>query len=275
MAAALLARVLSSLPRPRYLLSATCSVDKYFSKCISSDSRPKRPLTAYLRFFVDKQPFYRKQNPGKKLQGNNKVLGGCLEQLPLEHSQKCSTTYETAAKADIQRYKEQLAKFKAELTPAQEEALKEEKRRKIAKRRAFRKKRQLTILGKPKRSRSAFNIFMAEHFQEAKGVSPQGKMKYLFDEWKTMSSSQKQAYLQLAEDDKVRYKNEMILWEAHMKEIGHEDLIRHRNKGQMQRGERSKKTSENRFVILKESPLGKIVSRAKNKQKVKAKELEE
>ena len=144
----------------------------------------------------------------------------------------------------------------------------------MARGRAFRKKRQLTVLGKPKRPRSAFNIFMAEHFQEAKGVSPQGKMKYLFDEWKTMSSSQKQAYLQLAEDDKVRYKNEMILWEAHMKEIGREDLIRHR-KGQMQRGERSKKTSENKFVILKDSPLGKVVSRAKNKQKVKAKELEE
>lgn len=33
-------------------------------------------------------------------------------------------------------------------------------------------------------------------------------------------------YKQLAEDDKVRYKNEITSWEEHMVEIGREDLIR-------------------------------------------------
>lgn len=32
--------------------------------------------------------------------------------------------------------------------------------------------------------------------------------------------------MQLAEDDKMRYKNEMKSWEDHMVEIGREDLIR-------------------------------------------------
>lgn len=35
-----------------------------------------------------------------------------------------------------------------------------------------------------------------------------------------------QVYMQLAEDDKVRYKNEMKTWEEHMVEIGRQDLIR-------------------------------------------------
>lgn len=35
-----------------------------------------------------------------------------------------------------------------------------------------------------------------------------------------------QVYTQLAEDDKIRYKNEMKSWEDHMVEIGREDLIR-------------------------------------------------
>lgn len=35
-----------------------------------------------------------------------------------------------------------------------------------------------------------------------------------------------QVYKQLAEDDKVRYKNEIKTWEEHMVEIGREDLIR-------------------------------------------------
>lgn len=37
-----------------------------------------------------------------------------------------------------------------------------------------------------------------------------------------------QVYTQLAEDDKIRYKNEMKSWEDHMVEIGREDLIRER-----------------------------------------------
>lgn len=38
--------------------------------------------------------------------------------------------------------------------------------------------------------------------------------------------STSQVYTQLAEDDKIRYKNEMKSWEDHMVEIGREDLIR-------------------------------------------------
>lgn len=32
--------------------------------------------------------------------------------------------------------------------------------------------------------------------------------------------------MQLAEDDKVRYKNEMKAWEEHMTELGRQDLVR-------------------------------------------------
>ena len=35
-----------------------------------------------------------------------------------------------------------------------------------------------------------------------------------------------QVYMQLAEDDKIRYKNEIKSWEEHMLEIGREDLLR-------------------------------------------------
>lgn len=61
-------------------------------------------------------------------------------------------------------------------------------------------------------------------------------------------------------------------WEEHMKEIGREDLLRFASKCKRQT-EKIKKTSK-RFT-LKESSIGKIVSRTANKQKVKAKELEE
>ncbi|XP_015283628.1 PREDICTED: transcription factor A, mitochondrial [Gekko japonicus] len=267
MAAALLARVLPSVSGPRYLLrySHNCLVEKWFSKCISSDNRPKLPLTAYIRFCKDHQPIYRKQNPDISILDITKKLAHAWRELPPSDRQP----YETAATLERQAYKEQMAKYKAQLTPAQEEVLKEEKRRKAAKRKAARKKRQSTVLGKPKRSRTAFNIFVSEHFQEAKGVSIQGKMKNLFEEWQKLASSQKQMYYQLAEDDKIRYENEMKSWEEHMAEIGHEDLIRYKNRRKISKEKKTvrKATSKKRSITL-EKPLGsKRASSAPNVKK--------
>ncbi|XP_066476857.1 transcription factor A, mitochondrial [Tiliqua scincoides] len=275
MAAALLVRALASLPGPRCALrcGASCSVEKWFSKHISSDNRPKQPLTAYIRFCKDQQPIFRKQNPDVNILDITKKIAHAWRELPASEKQP----YEAAAKIDRQVYKEQMAKYKAQLSPAQEEALKEEKRRKMAKRRATRKKRQLTVLGKPKRPRSAFNIFMAEHFQEAKGASVPGKMKNLFEEWQKMTSSQKKMYQQLAEDDKIRYENEMKSWEDHMAEIGREDLVRYKNRRKPSKGKKTtkKKTSKQRATTVKKSLGSKVAAPAMKKKRVKAKQSEE
>ncbi|XP_048362433.1 transcription factor A, mitochondrial [Sphaerodactylus townsendi] len=254
MAASVLARVLSTMAGPRYILrcSNTCVV-KWFSKHISSVNRPKQPLTAYIRFYKDQQPIYKKQNPDISALDITKQIAHAWRELPSSDKQ----SYEAAAKLESQTYKVQMAKYKAQLTPAQEEALKEEKRKKVAKRRAIRRKRQLTVLGKPKRPRTAFNIFVSEHFQEAKGVSVQGKMKNLFEEWQKLGPSLKQTYHQLAEDDKIRYENEMKLWEEHMVEIGREDLVRHKNRRKMSKEKKTpRKTTSEREATTSKKPLG-------------------
>ncbi|KFQ53485.1 hypothetical protein N334_00355, partial [Pelecanus crispus] len=187
-------------------------------------------------------------------------IAGAWKELPASQKQ----VYEEARKADWQRYEQQLATYKAQLTPAQAAALKEERRKKLAKRRTFRAKRELTVLGKPKRPRSGFNIFVSEHFQESEGISPVAKLKQLFDAWRKLSSSQKQPYLQLAEDDKVRYENEMKSWEAKMVELGREDLIRSR------RQRPKKKTAE----TADKAEAAKASSH-ENKAKLKLKKSEE
>ncbi|NP_989431.2 transcription factor A, mitochondrial [Gallus gallus] len=193
-------------------------------RAMSSAERPKRPLSAYFRFLRDNQPAFRQQNPELNSLELVKKLAGVWRELPASQKQ----VYEEARKTDWRKYEEQLAAYKAQLTPAQAAALKEERRKRLAKRRSFRIKRELTVLGKPKRPRSGFNIFVSENFQQSKGLSPTAKLKQLFETWQNLSSSQKQPYLQLAQDDKVRYQNEMKSWEAKMVELGREDLIRSR-----------------------------------------------
>ncbi|XP_055652236.1 transcription factor A, mitochondrial [Falco peregrinus] len=189
---------------------------------ISSVERPKRPMSAYFRFLKEHHAAFRQKNPEASSMEVIKKIADAWKALPVSQKQ----AYEEARKTDWQKYQEQMASYKAQLTPAQAAALKEERRKRLAKRRSFKAKRELTVLGKPKRPRSGFNIFVSENFKESEGVSPVAKLKQLFDAWQKLSSTQKQPYLQLAEDDKVRYENEMRSWEAKMVELGREDLIR-------------------------------------------------
>ncbi|XP_017339937.1 transcription factor A, mitochondrial [Ictalurus punctatus] len=183
---------------------------------------PKRPLTAYLRYVKEQQPVVVRQNPDIKVVDIVRKIAQQWRTLTPEEKQP----FEEASLAAREQYKVDKKAYQDQLTPAQSAAIAEEKRQKAAKRRAIRKKRELNSLGKPKRPRTGFNIFMAEHFEEAKGSTMPGKMKSLFDDWNRLSLSQKQIYMQLAEDDKVRYKNEMKAWEEHMTELGREDLVR-------------------------------------------------
>uniref|UniRef100_A0A8D0C1U4 HMG box domain-containing protein n=1 Tax=Salvator merianae TaxID=96440 RepID=A0A8D0C1U4_SALMN len=273
MAFALLSRAFSSARGSLCVLrySANYSVEKCFSKHNSSDNRPKKPLGAYFRFYKEKQPIYKQQNPGISVVEITKRIAGMWKELPASDKQ----SYEAAAKVDLEAYKEQLAKYKAQLSPAQEAVLKEERRRKMEKRKAARKKRQLTMLARPKRSRSAFNIFMSEHYPEAKGASTQTKLKYLFDEWTRLPDAQKQPYVQLAQDDKIRYENEMRSWEDHMIEIGHKELVRRKSPCLPKKERTGKDISEKKATTSKKSLARKATSPEKRRHRVKAKQKEE
>ncbi|KAF7705110.1 transcription factor A, mitochondrial [Silurus meridionalis] len=212
----------------------------------TSGGPPKRPLTAYLRYVIEQQPIVVKQNP--EIRVVDVVRKIALQWRTLTPEEK--RPFEEASITAREQYKVDMKAYQEQLTPAQSAALAEEKRQKMAKRRAIRKKRELNSLGKPKRPRSAFNIFMAEHFEEAKGTTVPGKMKSLFDDWKSLSLSQKQIYMQLAEDDKVRYKNEMKAWEEHMTELGREDLVR-RKESRRKKAATKKGKKKSRVKVLK------------------------
>ncbi|XP_063163556.1 transcription factor A, mitochondrial [Candoia aspera] len=225
MAAALLARMLASVyvSGPRCILRSgvTCSLEKCFSKYTSSDSCPKRPLTPYLNFLKDQRHIYQKKYPELNSQQFTKQMGRIWRELPESEKQH----YEAIAKAEWDIFREQMAKYKSGLSPVQEAALKEERRKKRQGKKEAKIKKELAALGKPKRNRSAFNIFFSENFQEIKGTSNKEKLTALSEEWKNLPSSQKQIYCQLAEDDKIRYDNEKRSWEQQMKEAGREDVL--------------------------------------------------
>ncbi|XP_063291091.1 transcription factor A, mitochondrial [Pelobates fuscus] len=206
-----------------------CSATRWFSKTHKSDDHLKRPLTGYIRYSIQQQPLLSKKYPGAKITELAKMIAQEWRGLPASVKEP----YLEAAKSDLKIYVADVKKYKATLSPVELQALREERKHKRSKRIAIRKKRELSSLGKPKRPRSAFNIFMSEHFHEAKGASVPSKLKNVREDWRCLNDSQKQAYIQLAEDDKIRYENEMKSWEDQMIEIGREDLVRRKKKLQL------------------------------------------
>ncbi|MCJ8738320.1 hypothetical protein PDJAM_G00034380 [Pangasius djambal] len=235
----------------------SCVVPTLKNFSTTAGGPPKRPLTAYLRYVKEQQPIVVKQNPDIKVVDIVRKIAQQWRTLTPEEKQP----FEEASIAAREQYKVDMKAYQDQLTPAQSAAIAEEKRQKMAKRRAIRKKRELTSLGKPKRPRTAFNIFMAEHFEEAKGTTMPGKMKSLFDDWNRLSLSQKQVYMQLAEDDKVRYKNEMKAWEEHMTELGREDLVRRKESRRKKAATKGGKKKSRVKVLKAKAPAKKTAGK--------------
>ncbi|XP_056627221.1 transcription factor A, mitochondrial [Triplophysa dalaica] len=229
-------------------------------KSFSTTARdpPKRPLTAYMKFMQEMQPTFVRQNPGIKNVDIVRKIAQQWRGLTPEQKQP----FQEVSLAAREQYKLALQEYKAQLTPAQSAAIAEERKQKLAKRKAIRRKKELNSLGKPKRPRSGFNIFMAEHFEEARGSTMQGKMKSLTDDWKRLNIPQKQIYTQLAEDDKVRYKNEIKSWEEHMTEIGREDLVRRKERRSL-KATATKDRKKSSVSVLKAKAMKKKTSMKK------------
>ncbi|XP_016076321.1 PREDICTED: transcription factor A, mitochondrial [Miniopterus natalensis] len=195
-------------------------IPRWFSSALSS--YPKKPMTSYVRFSKEQLAIFKAQNPDARNSELIKKIAEIWRELP-ESEKKI---YEDAYKADWQAYKEEINRIQEQLTPSQKVSLEKEMMQKRLKKKSIIKKRELTLLGKPKRPRSAYNIYMSECFQEAKDGTSQLRMKTINEKWKNLSSSEKEVYIQLAKDDKVRYYSEIKSWEEQMVEVGREDLLR-------------------------------------------------
>ncbi|XP_013865902.1 transcription factor A, mitochondrial isoform X2 [Austrofundulus limnaeus] len=214
--------VCSSIGNPaRY---AFCSANINPVKYVTTEASgpPKRPMNGYTRYIHQQHPLIASQYPEMKVAEIIRKLAQQWRMMSPEQKEP----FRKACLLGMEQYKLDVQKFKAQLSPAQLQELATKKKMRLKKRKAIQRKLELNRLGKPKGTRSAFNFFMSAQFLEAKGDNIPAKLMSLMEDWKNLSSHDKKVYTQLAEDDKIRYKNDMELWEDYMAEIGREDLLR-------------------------------------------------
>ncbi|XP_004858361.1 transcription factor A, mitochondrial [Heterocephalus glaber] len=207
--------------RLRSPFSFVC-VPKWFSSTLNG--YPKKPVNSYIRFTREKMNILRAQYPELKVTELAKRLGEQWKEL----SDAEKKMYEDAYKEEWKAYREEVNRIHEVLTPAERKSLVESRAQRFFKGERVIKKKELLMLGKPKRARTAYNIFLSEYLPTCEGATIQAKWKSAHENWKNLSSSQKLVYEHLAKDDKIRYANEIRSWEERMIEDGRSDLVRPR-----------------------------------------------
>lgn len=158
---------------------------------------PKRPKSAYIFFCQDKRPEVREQNPEMKATEVTKELGAMWNEIKETDD---ALEYINLAKEDKVRYNQEL-----ENTPA---VTSEEDDQENPK-----KKKKKNKKDGPKKAKSAYIFFCQEKRAEVKEKNDELNPKEITSElgrlWNLIKGTNKaQKYIDMAEEDKERYKNE-------------------------------------------------------------------
>ena len=157
---------------------------------------PKRPKSAYIFFCQDKRPEVREQNPEMKATEVTKELGAMWNEIKETDD---ALDYFNLAKEDKVRYNQELENTPV-VTSEDDEQEKPKKKKKNKK-------------DGPKKAKSAYIFFCQENRAEVKEKNDELNPKEITSElgrlWNLIKGTNKaQKYIDMAEEDKERYKNE-------------------------------------------------------------------
>ena len=158
---------------------------------------PKRPKSAYIFFCQDKRPEVREQNPEMKATEVTKELGAMWNEIKETDD---ALDYFNLAKEDKVRYNQEL-----ENTPVVTSEDDDQEKPK--------KKKKKNKKDGPKKAKSAYIFFCQEKRAEVKEENADLNPKEITSElgrlWNLIKGTNKaQKYIDMAEEDKERYKNE-------------------------------------------------------------------
>ena len=144
-------------------------------KKVVDQNKPKRPLTAFMRYSATRRSVIRGENPQHSMIDISKIIGEEWRNL----SDEDKRPFHDAAEKDHDVYK--------------------------AKKKAY-------DASKPKRPRTAYAFYMKENrarvAAEHPDESPRDLMKYIALAWKECDENEKAKYTKMAVDDRARWTND-------------------------------------------------------------------
>lgn len=181
---------------------------------------PKKPLSGYQLFTKERWSSLDGELKGPKAnQQRVKLAATAWRTSDAETKQK----YLQQGRDDAARYASEYKSFISGLSAEQLLAFKDAAARAKLGKSERRLKTKLRKLEKPKGPKTAFNIFCVKMKLGNKPITE--NMKELSEAWRAMTSSEKQTYQELADQDRQRYVREMTDWEVRMEETGNAKVL--------------------------------------------------
>jgi hypothetical protein len=178
-------------------------------KKLKDPEEPKKTKSAYLFFCEDKRPQVKKENPEAKAVEVLKILGAMWKAL----SDKKKEKYQAMSAQDKERYAKAKEDYKR---PSDEELAELEINQK--KKRGRKSSSEPKDPNAPKGARTAYMFYgiknreaLKEEMGDVKGTEV---TKELGVRWKALDEKKKAKYVKMAEEDKLRYKEEMKAYKA-------------------------------------------------------------
>ena len=193
----------------RYLANSVSWKEKYGgpNQRETSQRKPKRPPTAFLRFIMDIGPKLREENPGAKQNEVMKIGSGLWQDLPSEKKQP----YHDAYRDENESYLVDYASWKEKY--GTDNGLDETEKADVK---------------RPKRPPTAFFRYRNKEYSRLKkdnpGVKSSGLTKIASEMWKNLSSDEKQQYHDAYRADNESYRVAYTAWKEKYGESNHEDI---------------------------------------------------
>lgn len=173
----------------------------------SVPERPKRPLSPWNAFFLDRREDILKHKPDAKLAEISSTIA--KEWRDMDKSR-----YIDDYQKRREEYLRQIEEYENSLTFEQLDLIEQEE----SKKRDLKARKEISKTHPPTKPRNAYNLYASVrfndlNFREGLKNSPTHELlKILAEEFRNLSDNEKQKYLDMQENDKRRYKQELAQW---------------------------------------------------------------
>ncbi|XP_077300083.1 mitochondrial transcription factor A [Arctopsyche grandis] len=184
--------------------------------------KPKRPLTAFIKFFTQIRPTLVAKNPGTSATSILKMASQHWHQLGDDVKEKLSKEF----LKEMEEFKKIKATYEASLSEEQKQEIKKVRKQMDDAKEKKKLKSDYKEFGRPKKPMSSYLLFCNKHRDSYKDLNFTDFQIDMKNKWYALAEEERSIWNNQAQKLKDEYRKKLTLWEEKMIRMGNIDLVR-------------------------------------------------
>lgn len=204
----------------RSLITSPCSQKATFEEKLGIQPKPKRPMTAFLKFSSSiVRPSVLKENPNTPVTQITKIAAERWKSVDSDIKKQLTDEF----KLEMEKYRQAMSEYEKALSKVEIGLIEKYESNEQQQKKAF--KRRRLALGCPKQPKPAYIFYHQERRSEQGNIPYKEWVVKVAEDWKNLDEESKLKYFRLHENEKNIYAEKKAIWEREMKASGHEDVL--------------------------------------------------